>query len=383
MLAFCLPDKYITMNKTNIDLALAALSEALTSNDTPTFDNNPKEFLKKVPFRSFSGDHIYGGKILAFASAGITDGATKQQVYITDDSVHITKLKVDTVRENLLVEGDISAKTVRADVLEVKEIRADIKFEKDQSVTFGGDNVYGKGLLWTGAGYTKQFVYNQNPDRFFSSESIDVNKEKHFSIAGAMVLSSEELGPSITKSNLRELGRLRGLLVDGSISINSYLYYNHTTDRLGLGTDSPKAAFNIVEDDVSVVLGTKESSRGVIGTHTGHVLELVTDNIARVSIGTNGNILLGNRTQAPIQVQIHGTLGVNVNTPDPRVALHVNGSVKFNDKLQMSAPSAPTEGTFAQGDLVWNSNPQPRGYVGWVCTRAGSPGVWSPFGLIA
>jgi hypothetical protein len=32
---------------------------------------------------------------------------------------------------------------------------------------------------------------------------------------------------------------------------------------------------------------------------------------------------------------------------------------------------------------VWNNNPQPTGYVGWVCTREGTPGDWSGFGLIA
>jgi len=42
----------------------------------------------------------------------------------------------------------------------------------------------------------------------------------------------------------------------------------------------------------------------------------------------------------------------------------------------------PTKGNFNKGDIVWNSNPQPRGCIGWVCTRPGDPGEWNAFGTI-
>ena len=45
--------------------------------------------------------------------------------------------------------------------------------------------------------------------------------------------------------------------------------------------------------------------------------------------------------------------------------------------------AAPTAGSYALGDIVWNSNPQPTGYVGWVCIRAGTPGLWKSFGQIS
>ncbi len=43
---------------------------------------------------------------------------------------------------------------------------------------------------------------------------------------------------------------------------------------------------------------------------------------------------------------------------------------------------APTSGSFTQGDIVWNSNPQPGNFVGWVCVKAGNPGMWATFGEI-
>ena len=382
MLAFCLSDKYITMNNTNIDQALAALADALKSQNTTPLDTDPKAFLKKIPLRGLSGDHINGGKVLNFSSSGITDSATKEQVKITDESTSINALRVGVIRENLNVEGEITAKTVKVDVLEAKEIKAEIQFEKNTSVTFGGENSTGKGLLWTGQGYTKQFVYNQNPDRFYSSETIDVGRNKHFSINGIKVLDEIELGSSITKSNLREVGKLKGLLVDGDVIINDFVFYNSTSDRLGIGTDVPKAALTVAEDMIEVMLGTKDASRGMVGTYAGQGFDIVTDNASRISVSANGHIHLGNKNYPAIQVTVHGSMGINISSPDSRVALDVNGAVKFNNKLHLSAEESPKSGSFNLGDIVWNSNPQQRGYVGWVCIRAGSPGVWNGFGKI-
>jgi hypothetical protein len=43
----------------------------------------------------------------------------------------------------------------------------------------------------------------------------------------------------------------------------------------------------------------------------------------------------------------------------------------------------PTVGTWAVGDLVYNTAPTSGGYIGWVCTTAGTPGTWKTFGLIS
>jgi hypothetical protein len=44
---------------------------------------------------------------------------------------------------------------------------------------------------------------------------------------------------------------------------------------------------------------------------------------------------------------------------------------------------APTTGTWAYGNLFWNSAPTPGGVIGWVCTTAGTPGTWKGWGLIS
>lgn len=44
--------------------------------------------------------------------------------------------------------------------------------------------------------------------------------------------------------------------------------------------------------------------------------------------------------------------------------------------------SAPTAGTWKVGDIVWKATPAAAGYVGWICTTAGTPGTWKTFGTI-
>jgi hypothetical protein len=246
---------------------------------------------------------------------------------------------------------------------------------------FNGD-INGKGLIWSGNGYVKQFIWNPSPDRFFSSESIDLAKGKHFSINGISVVSDTELGASVTKSNLREVGRLKGLSVDGSLSVNQFLYYNGTSDRLGLGTEEPNAALSICDDGVEIVLGAREYNKVGIGAYNSADVELITDNTTRLTISASGNIDLGNRNNGPIQVSVHGSLGINVNTVDPRTVLHVGGAVKFNDTLHLKGDQPPAGGNFKQGDIVWNSNPRQKNFIGWVCIQSGNPGVWAQFGEI-
>lgn len=44
--------------------------------------------------------------------------------------------------------------------------------------------------------------------------------------------------------------------------------------------------------------------------------------------------------------------------------------------------AAPSSGSHAVGEIVYNSTPTADGYVGWVCVTAGTPGTWKGFGKI-
>ena len=364
------------MSNNNIDQALAALADALKGIELNS-SVDYKAISKKLPQRSLSGDHISGGTIQNFASFGITDNATKTQLTVSNDGVKITNLTVDNI-SNLSISG-----TLKTKVLEVDELKADIKFEKDTPIVFSSDNLDGKGILWKGtSGNTKQFVFATNPDRIFVSENIDFARGKSVTINGIKVIDEQELGPTITKSNLRQVGRLNGLLVDGSMSVGQYMFYNNDTNKFGLGIEDPNGAFSVAEDGIEITIGTKDSVRGYIGTHGSNNLDIITDDTERITITSSGNITLGNPRLAPVQVSVHGKLSVKVSTPDPEVDLHVNGSIKFNNRLHKYDRSQPTSGSYNEGDIVWNIEPKMNSYVGWVCIQAGAPGLWAPFGKI-
>jgi len=358
------------MNKKNLDQALAALADALYSEA----NNDPLSVITNLPKQSISGDYIHGGKITNFKSSGITDTASREQIVISDD-----KVTVKTLASNTFTADTVNAANINVDILTVKEIKTTLKLEKDSSVTFTGPDVYSKGLLWQSRDYNKQFVFNPNPDRFFSSEIIDINKGKFLSVGGVKAIDDEEIGPTVWKSNLREVGTLKGLKVDGDVTLNNYIFFNTTLDRLGIGTDIPHAALSVAEMGIEVMLGTDDELKGMIGTFAPVDFNIVTDNTARITVTAAGNVLLGNPGKV---VSVQGKLGVGVKNVDQNVDLHVAGPVRLNNRIQMYAEAAPTEGTFGVGDIVFNSNPGVGKFVGWVCTNAGAPGSWYPFGEI-
>lgn len=361
------------MNRKHLDQALAALADALESQSPDTAQLNPLDLVQNLPDRAINGNKINGGKILNFASAGIQDNAKKTQLTLSESGVDIERLKVGIISQDLHVEG-----TIKADTLEVKHLNTDIQFDKKTSLEFDG---HSKGIVWKVDKTAKQFILTDR-GTFFSSESIDVHNGKSYSINGVTVLNETELGPTVTKSNIRELGRLRGLAVDGHVNINSYLFYNADSDRIGLGTEEPKAALTVAEDMIEVSLGTRDESKGFVGTHQNHAFDIVTGDVERVSIAANGNITLGNTKLPPVQVGIHGKLAVRVPMPDPDVDLHVNGAIKYSGHSHRYDKNAPTAGSYNRGDIVWNTEPKVEGYIGWVCVIAGAPGTWTPFGKI-
>jgi hypothetical protein len=52
-------------------------------------------------------------------------------------------------------------------------------------------------------------------------------------------------------------------------------------------------------------------------------------------------------------------------------------------KKVYSGTAAPTTGTYAQGDMVWNSAPAAGGTPGWMCVTGGSPGTWKAMANLA
>jgi hypothetical protein len=254
-------------------------------------------------------------------------------------------------------------------------LTSDGGWASNQSIKFTTD-INGKGLFWAGKDYTKQLSYMEDTKSIFSTENIDLAKNKAVKINNLEVLTLETLGTSVVNSNLKSLGRLRGLVVDGDVSINQYVYFNSHNDRLGIGTEQPNAAVSIAEDGVEMIIGTDESTKGFVGTFGSHQLDVKTDNQVRLSVEAGGDVRIAK------DGFVGGKLAVGVSNPDSTVDLHVRGAIKFNNALHINGVEAPQGGQFNQGDICWNSRARQKSYIGWVCIQAGNPGIWAPFGEI-
>jgi hypothetical protein len=319
--------------------------------------------------RSLTGNHIMGGKISQFQSVGIKDDATKSVVLVNDKGVHTDNLNVknllgDTnVTGNLDVKGDITARKLHVD-----ELTADVRLERSTPLEFAPDanGIYGKGIIWRAEGGARSLVYRANPDRIWSSDPIDLTNEAYYAIDGIAVLRLNELGNSVRNSNLVTVGTLQNLKTTGDLVVDEYMYYESASERLGLGTESPNGALSIASLGGELILDVEDKAR--VGTWTTTDLELVTDDTARITVSATGN------------VNVHGKLGIGVKNPDADIV--TAGPVKFQGKKQEVGSNSPREGAYKIGDIVWNDNPQPTGYVGWICVRTGTPGEWKPFGQI-
>jgi hypothetical protein len=209
-------------------------------------------------------------------------------------------------------------------------------------------SIYGTGFFWQKDRQNRLFVYEQNPDRIWSTEIIDLASDKWYSINNFLVLSRTTLGSSVTESSLTKVGTLRDLTVDGV------------------------ANFNDTVNVKSIKIGQINSDN----------FSIVNNNDVEFKISSEGNIQIGNKDNTLRKINMHGQVSVNVNNPDPDTDLVVNNSMSLNNKKFMVNSGAPTTGKYKLGDLVWNNNPVTEGFIGWVCVKAGEPGNWAPFGRI-
>lgn len=256
---------------------------------------------------------------------------------------------------------------------EVLEQHNDIDITQSSYINFK-ENIVGKGILWTTKGSTKQILFIDNPNRFFVSENLDLAKNRSLSINNITVLKDTELGSTVTKSHLTEVGILKGLIVDGNVSINGTSHF--VNNKLGIGTDLPDGTLHL-KDDCEFII-----KNGNIGTISQNSVNIIAGNSTKITVTSTGAIELGNSDSPPSQVSIHGKLAIKVKTPDPEVDLHISGAIKFSNKLQKVDRNCPSIGVYNTGDIVWNSEPRVNQYVGWICVQSGNPGIWEPFGKI-
>jgi hypothetical protein len=100
---------------------------------------------------------------------------------ITDNTPRITvKNDGDVIIGNQLTKtGNLTV----YGTLKVDNLISDTRIDRSTSLEFKGtqsEPSIGKGLIWTGHGIPKQLILRPDPNRFWSSESIEVGAEQAF-----------------------------------------------------------------------------------------------------------------------------------------------------------------------------------------------------------
>ena len=369
-----------------------------------------------------SGDLIDGGMITNFSSTGISDNASKNMMTLTDDKIVIKSgLNIVDGNNKSILEIDNNSIRFKRNILAESIIETKVSLSPVIEVVFDNDK-QGSGLVAKDQFNVQYLLYKDN--NWQLSDSIKLPNKKTITIGNRLALSESELGSTITKSNLKKVGVLDELRVRGDFNINETLYYNATSNRLGINVLDPNGVLGLMENGVEIVVKGEDYLRAKIGTVTKHELQFVTNNQTALVIDIDGKVTIGNDDnfnsklkvshnidsdysagfsnsgkgviisaglENKLVVQDNKTKKVNlivndskvgINVVNPEAALHVNGDVKMMNKHMWSAPNPPSSGTNYQGDIVWNSNPGPTQPIGWVCIKDGVPGVWAVFGRI-
>jgi len=334
----------------------------------------------KILDRELSGNKINGGVITNFSSVGIKDESTKITLLVREDGIHVDNLFVKKVENSVSVNGDLDVQgEIHAKKLHVDEISADIRNERTSPLEFkGGDKCpIGKGIIWTGGSHTKQLTLQGKPERIWSSEDFDLHREKAYMIGGETVISETGLGTGITKSNLKSLGTLDSLDVAGHLNIDHFVKYNADTEQFSIGVEDPNGMVSIGSLDHEFVIDPTQDKNWKIGTWTTSGLDIVTDDTTRIKIENSGAIRVLSKTS------FDQAIGIGVKNFEDDCDLTVAGAIRFQNTKHEHLSNVPESGNYRKGDIVWNTDPKPTGYVGWVCVREGTPGEWKGFGQIS
>ena len=184
---------------------------------------------------------------------------------------------------------------------------------------FGANDEHGldgQGFHWTFGSTDNMLVYRAG-ERLWSSMSVDLAEGKGFSIGNSPVLDTNTLGPTVVRSNLRTVGTLQTLRVSGNTELAGFAFFGDS--RVGIGTDSPNAALAVSENNVDMIIGSNEVNVGRIGTFSNDKLEIVTDDIARISITNTGEVNVGDPLYKNGVLRVNGKLYVDEVIADTRL----------------------------------------------------------------
>lgn len=302
--------------------------------------------------------HVAGAPVLSQDTLGptVVNSKLKQvgrlQQLTVDGKVDLNG-KVDITRD-VDVDGNVKITgTLEAQVIKASQVVTDDggSYELGNFTADSEAQLNGKGINWISNSAEYNLVYRTG-GRIWTNGAFDLSESSAYNIDATPVLSLNELGSTVTKSNLQEVGKLKTLTVRGDSALGDFAFFNSNVNRLGLGTDEPNGTLAIVDYNNEFVVYSGRDNVMSVGTYTNTDLEIITDNLPRFTVKNNGQVIFGSENNSNADVRIHGTLTVDTVVSDNRI-----------DRYQpLEFKTSRDRGIYGQG-LVWSGTGNMRQFI--------------------
>jgi hypothetical protein len=228
-----------------------------------------------IPFNSikmdgyeFNAAWINNGIHNNFNSTGISDIASKLQLQVTDEGIITTN---NISADNLLIENSTFLNNVTVDGSITLNGTIENSISLNQYISRVANDVSLANIA-------------QN-----NTDDIDIGN-RNIVVGDKLVLSNDTLGPQIINSNLRKVGNLTELFVEGQAIIHETLVV--TNNKVGINTESASGALSVWDEDSEFTL-VKHSPKTMYAGST---------RITDVILGSNNQEQIGLRTNGIIEL---------------------------------------------------------------------------------
>ena len=207
---------------------------------------------------------------------------------------------------------------------------------------------------------------------------------------------------TLTYSNVISCGVDNGNRADNNAIVAYYLESSNTISVSGCGCENSKGRMIYIGSGSATftnlrtiaITGASTGTNSTVWCETNSVLTLIDCNFEPLvsagtqynwTVQTGGQVLEVNPQASPSggNTFISYTSGGAKTTITPTSTIKITSNGSYTYQAYPILAAAPTSGTWALGDIVYNSSPTSGGYVGWICTVAGTPGTWKTFGAIS
>lgn len=328
-----LVDKFVeeSLAKTNLQKAITdsvgtLISDRLTEFNFPSNSIDPRS-LKLLDLK-ISGDNVNGGIIENFSSTGIDDRTTSVCLTLLDDN---TVIENNLLTKSLTVDGYLE---VKGDLIVTGNVSDESEFFR---------KIIAKASATTLSSLDSNFFADYSKTVFdkISSDGLDLTR---ITLNGKEILTANGLGSEIVNSNLQYIGELKELTVKGESIFAQTLYV--TPKRVGINTIEPSAAFTVWDEEVEIIVKKRSKDIAILGTPRQQKLVLSSNNKENLILNDDGSTQINNLKIGPMQFTTSST-----------------------------APNFVSE----RCHVVWNTNPNPGGPLGWICLGGAN---WANFGII-